>query len=112
MRICFVVALILSCQTAHAADVYPNKPLRLILPIAPSGGADITARTIAPKLVEAWGQQVIIDNRPGGGGTLGMEITARAAPDGYTIVQGSIGPTAIDVSLHAKLPYDPLRDFT
>ena len=109
----WLVALSLfAASLSHAQDVYPKRPVRLILPVAAGGGSDITARTIAPKLTESWGQQVIIDNRPGGGGTLGMEIVSRAAPDGYTIVQGSIGPVAIDVSLHSKLGYHPLKDFT
>jgi tripartite-type tricarboxylate transporter receptor subunit TctC len=112
MRPVSAVLLLLLSAAAHAADVYPTKPIRMILPVAPGGGADITARTIAPKLTEMWGQQVIIDNRPGGGGTMGMEIGSRANPDGYTIIQSSIGPSAIDVSLHSKLPYDPVKDFT
>jgi tripartite-type tricarboxylate transporter receptor subunit TctC len=112
MRAGLLVLIGLSCSIAHAAEMYPNRPIRLILPIAPSGGADITARAIAPKLVEALGQPVVIDNRPGGGGMVGMSLAARAAPDGYTIVQSSIGPVAVDASLHSKMPYDTLRDFT
>ncbi|MDB5925587.1 MAG: hypothetical protein JWN13_4523 [Betaproteobacteria bacterium] len=112
MRPVSAVLLLLLSAAGHAADVYPTKPIRMILPVAPGGGADITARTIAPKLTEMWGQQVIIDNRPGGGGTMGMEIGSRANPDGYTVIQSSIGPSAIDVSLHSKLPYDPVKDFT
>lgn len=113
MRIGLLVLACLSCSIAHAADsTYPSRPIRLILPVAPSGGSDITARAISPKLVEALGQQVIIDNRPGGSGTIGMSLAARAAPDGYTIVQGTIGPVAVDRSLHSKMPYDTLTDFT
>jgi tripartite-type tricarboxylate transporter receptor subunit TctC len=111
MRIGLLALTFLSCSIAHAAQPYPNRPIRLILPIAPSGGADITARAIAPILSERLGQQIIIDNRPGGGGTVGMSIAARAAPDGYTILQSSIGPVAVDVSLHGNLPYDPIKDF-
>jgi tripartite-type tricarboxylate transporter receptor subunit TctC len=112
MRIGLLLLTSLFWSFAQAADTYPNRPIRLILPVAPSGGSDITARTLAPKLIDALGQQVIIDNRPGGGGTVGMSIAARATPDGYTIVQGSIGPVAIDASLHSKMPYDTLKDFT
>jgi len=112
MRAGLLALMCLSWSIAHAADTYPSRPIRLILPIAPSGGADITARAIAPKLVEALGQPVIIDNRPGGGGTVGMSLAARATPDGYTIVQSSIGPVAVDASLHSKMPYDTLKDFT
>jgi tripartite-type tricarboxylate transporter receptor subunit TctC len=111
MRTGWLVLTCLAYSIAHAADTYPSKPIRVILPVAPSGGADITARAIAPKLIEALGQQVIIDNRPGGGGTVGMTIAARATPDGYTIVQSSIGPVAVDASLHSKMPYDTLKDF-
>jgi tripartite-type tricarboxylate transporter receptor subunit TctC len=112
MRIGFLVFTFLSWTLAHAADTYPNRPIRYILPVAPSGGSDITARTLAPKLIEALGQQVIIDNRPGAGGVVGMSIAARAAPDGYTIVQGTIGPVAVDPSLRSNTPYDTSRDFT
>ena len=101
-----------SVALAAAADDYPNRPIRMILPVAPSGGSDITARAINPKLIEALGQQVIIDNRPGAGGTNGMVLAARAAPDGYTLIQSSIGPTAVNITLHKNLPYDTLRDFT
>ena len=112
MKTSIVVVSLCICAAAQAQEVYPKRPIRVILPVAPGGGSDITARAIAPKLTEAWGQQVIIDNRPGGGGIAGMEIASRASPDGYTLIQGSIGPVAIDVSLHSKLPYDPLKSFT
>src|SRR5687768_10239677 len=88
----FFVFLLLIASTANAAESYPNRPIRMILPVAPSGGSDITARAINPKLIEYLGQQVIIDNRPGAGGTNGMVLAARAAPDGYTLIQSSIGP--------------------
>src|SRR4051812_49395741 len=113
MKIALVTVSLLSSIAAHASsDVYPARPVRMILPVAPGGGSDITARAMAPKLAEIWGEQVIIDNRPGAGGMMGMEIAARANPDGYTIIQSSIGPSAVDVSLHEKLPYDPVKDFT
>lgn len=112
MRVWIVLVLLLMSPLAGAADTYPSRPIRMILPVAPSGGSDITARAMAPKLIEGLGQQVIIDNRPGGGGTVGMALAARAAPDGYTIIQSSIGPTAVDASLHSKMPYDTLKDFT
>ncbi len=112
MRIRLLVFACLSWSIANAADNFPNRPIRLILPVAPSGGADITARILAPKLIEALGQQMIIDNRPGGGGIVGMSIAARATPDGYTIVQSGIGAVAVDASLHSKMPYNTLKDFT
>lgn len=112
MRMGLLVLACLSVSLAQAAETYPNRPIRLILPVAPSGGSDITARILAPKLIEALGQQVIIDNRPGGGGTLGMSIAAHATPDGYTIIHSSIGPVAVDASIHKHVPYDTLKDFT
>jgi tripartite-type tricarboxylate transporter receptor subunit TctC len=107
--------VVLSCWAAccaHAADVYPNKPIRIIITVAPGGGADITARAVGQKLSEAWGQQVVVDNRPGGNGIVGMDIAAHANPDGYTIVEGTIGPVAVNPSLYSKLPYDPVNDFS
>ena len=112
MRIALLAAMLGAPLPAHAAAAYPDKPIRLIVPVAPGGGADITARAVAQKLTAAWGQQIIIDNRAGAGGTVGMDIGAHAAPDGYTVIEGSMGPLTVDVSLYSKLPYDPLRDFT
>lgn len=105
-------ALSVAAPCAFAQGSYPNKPVRAIVPVAPGGGGDIVTRAIAQKLAESWGQQVIVDNRAGAGGIVGLEITARAAPDGYTIALGGIGPLAVNPSLHSKLPYAPLKDFT
>jgi tripartite-type tricarboxylate transporter receptor subunit TctC len=93
---------------AAQADKYPNRPVRMLVPFAPGGGTDITARLIAANATAAFGQQVIVDNRAGGGGTIGAETAVRAAPDGYTIimVSGSYGTNA---ALY-KLPYDPVKD--
>jgi tripartite-type tricarboxylate transporter receptor subunit TctC len=97
---------------AASADAYPSRPIRIILLVVPGGGADITTRAVAQKLTDAWGQQVIVDNRPGGNGVVGMEIAKNANPDGYTLVLGTIGPVAVNPSLYAKLPYDPVNDYT
>jgi tripartite-type tricarboxylate transporter receptor subunit TctC len=94
---------------AFAAD-YPGKPIRLIVPFAAGGGSDVTARTIALKLQDALGQPVIVENKPGAGGNIGTEMAAKAAPDGYTIVMGVVGPVAVNPSLFGNLTYDPLRD--
>ncbi len=103
---------VLTIGFTHAAETpYPNKPIRIILTVAPGGGSDITTRTVGQKLTEAWGQQVIVDNRPGGGGIVGMEIAAHANPDGYTLLLGTIGPVAVNPSLYSKLPYDPVKDY-
>ena len=97
---------------AAAADrAYPIKPIRLIVPYAPGGGNDIMARAIGARLGEAWRQQVIIDNRPGANGLVACEITATAAPDGYTLLMANIGSHAINPALYKKIPYDAVKDF-
>ena len=105
-------AFILCCALATqvAAQQYPTKPIRFIVPFAPGGGTDILARLLAQRLLEPLGQPVVVDNRPGAGGVIGAEIAARAPADGYTIVLGSPGPLAINPSLQ-RVPYDPQRDF-
>jgi tripartite-type tricarboxylate transporter receptor subunit TctC len=99
---------------AHSADPaagFPDRPVRLIVPFPPGGGTDILARPIAQKLGEKWGQPVIIENRAGAGGNIGTEAAARAAPDGYTLVLGTVGTHAINQSLYRNLSYDAVRDF-
>jgi tripartite-type tricarboxylate transporter receptor subunit TctC len=96
---------------ANAQPAYPVKPIRLVVPFAPGGSTDTIARLIGQKLDEALGQQVIIDNRPGAGGNLGVDYVAKSAPDGYTLIFGHAGTFGFGPSLYAKLPYDPIRDF-
>src|SRR5688572_28453870 len=97
-------------QSAPAADSFPSRPVRMIVPYAAGGGADIVARSIAQKLSESWGQQVVVDNRAGAGGNIGTEIAAKAPADGYTVLL--IGPNhTVNISLYSKLPFDPIRDF-
>src|SRR5688500_7934271 len=91
------------------AQAYPTKPVRLILPFPPGGPSDILGRALSQKLTEQMGQQVITDNRPGAGGNLGLELTAKAAPDGYTLVLSS-PLISISPSLYSKLNYDPQKD--
>ncbi len=106
-----VCGLILAAMTgAVAAQSWPNRPIRVISPFAPGGGADITTRAIAQKLSPALGQQVLVDNRGGAGGMLGVELAAKSPPDGYTLVLGTIGPIAINPSLISKMPYHPIKD--
>ena len=93
-----------------AAQSWPVKPIRWISPFAPGGGADITSRIIAQKLGPALNQQVLVDNRGGAGGNIGVDLAAKSPPDGYTLVLGTIGPIAINVSLYKKLPFDPVKD--
>lgn len=101
----------LAVLAARAQD-YPNRPLRLIVPQGPGGGSDVGARVIAERLGRALGQQIVVENRPGAGGSIGVDAAAKAAPDGYTLVLGSNTTMAANVSLYSKLPYNPLRDFT
>ena len=92
------------------AETYPARPIRLLVPFAPGGGGDIVGRIVAQRLSEQLGKPLVIDNRGGAGGTLGVDLAAKAAPDGYTILLGNVGPIALSPSLYAKLPYDPVRD--
>src|SRR5688572_28179638 len=106
----FVAALLLAAGTC-AAQSYPAKPIAIVLPFPAGGIADLFGRVIGQKSTEAWGQPTVIDNRPGAGGNIGADLVAKAPPDGYTLVTGSIGTHAVNVSLFSKLPYDPIRDF-
>ncbi len=98
-----------ACALAQAN--YPAKPIRIIVPVAPGGGTDFTARLVGQKLAEAWGQTVVVDNRPGAAGNLGVEIAAKAQPDGYTLVM-PITSFPINPSLYAKLPFDTVKDLS
>lgn len=101
---------IASMPAAHAQQ-YPTKPIRLVVPFPPGGFSDVFSRIIGAKMNESWGQQVIVDNRTGAGGNIGSDIVAKAPPDGYTLVMGTIGTHAVNATLFSKLPYDPVRDF-
>jgi len=110
-RCCCIAFAALASLAAGAAyaQQYPTKPIRLIVPFAPGGGTDITARVIALKLGDALGQTVVADNRPGANGTIGVDLCAKAAPDGYTLTMIS-SSHAVNVSLYTKLPYDLIKD--
>ena len=95
----------------HALAQYPDKPIRMIVPQAPGSATDTAARILAAEMVTQLGQQIIIENRPGGGFTIGLDIVAKAAPDGYTIGMGPVGAVAISPNMMAKLPYDIEKDF-
>jgi len=107
--ICTVTAPVSTAQTPGPAN-YPSRPLRLIVPFAPGGGNDILARILATQLAAGLGQQTVVDNRPGAAGITATEIVAKAAPDGYTLLLGFMGPLAISPAF-AQLPYDPVGDF-
>jgi tripartite-type tricarboxylate transporter receptor subunit TctC len=98
-----VVCAILTVNAAAAAD-YPIKPIRIIAPFPPASVADVLARPIAQKMAETWGQPVIVDNRAGAAGNVGAELVAKAPPDGYTLLLGTIGTNAVNAALYAKLP--------
>lgn len=105
------VILISFLPVTALAQVYPSKPIRIVAPFPPGGPADILSRIIGHKLSQSWGQQVIVDNRPGAGGNIGADLVAKAAPDGYTLLLGFVGTHAINASLYAKMPYDNVKDF-
>jgi len=110
------IALLTTGLSSHAvlaqtAANFPNKPVRFIAPFPPGGSTDLLARLVAQKLTESWGQQVVVENRGGAAGTIGVELAARAAPDGYTIVMGHVGTFGVNPTLYPKLSYDAVRDF-
>ncbi len=103
-------SLLALAAAGASAQAYPAKPIRLVVPFPAGGATDLLARNVGQKLTEAWGQQVIVDNRPGVGGNIGAELVAKAAPDGYTLEMGAVGTPAINASLRAK-PYGQVKDF-
>jgi tripartite-type tricarboxylate transporter receptor subunit TctC len=108
----FAAAVALAAHAGGAcAQAYPTKPVRMVVGFPPGGGTDILARIVAQKLADAWGQQVIVENRPGASATIGASVVAKAAPDGYTLAMGQLTPNAIAPALYPKLPYDALKDF-
>jgi tripartite-type tricarboxylate transporter receptor subunit TctC len=109
--VCATLAVLLSFPLLAAEQAYPSKPIRLVVPFPAGGSLDVVARAIGQKLTEAWGQPVVIDNRPGAGGNIGADLVAKSAPDGYTILEGALSTHAVNVSLYAKMPYDPIKDF-
>jgi tripartite-type tricarboxylate transporter receptor subunit TctC len=111
IRFAWVFAIGLALGAVDAlAQSYPTKPIRIIVPFPPVGAADLLTRTIGQKLTEAWGQQIIVDNRPGVGGNLGVELAAKAPPDGYTAVMAAVTTNAVGMSTYTKLGYHLERD--
>jgi tripartite-type tricarboxylate transporter receptor subunit TctC len=111
LRTLLVLAASLSLSAAHAQP-YPTKPIRVIVPYAPGGTSDILARQIGPKLTEAWGQPVIVENKPGANGNVGADFVAKSAPDGYTLLLTDLGGLVISASVYPKLPFNPSKDFS
>jgi tripartite-type tricarboxylate transporter receptor subunit TctC len=110
MLIPLAVSAVLLAQDA-AAQTYPSKPIHVLVPYAPGGPADIAARVVGAKLTEAWGQQVVVENKPGGNGFIGMTAAAKGAPDGYTLVLATIGEAAVSPVLFKDVPYSIDNDF-
>ncbi|MCX7892835.1 MAG: tripartite tricarboxylate transporter substrate binding protein [Burkholderiales bacterium] len=106
-----LAALATAAAVPAHAQPYPAKPIRIVVTFPLGGAPDILARLIGAKLQESWGQPVVVDNKPGAGGNIGAEFVARSPADGYTLVMGTVGTHAINASLYAKMPYDPIRDF-
>jgi tripartite-type tricarboxylate transporter receptor subunit TctC len=105
------IAVTLLAHGASHAQSYPEKPIRLISPFPPGGGTDLMGRIIGQQFTKSWGQQVIVENKPGANGTIGSEFVAKSAPDGYTLLVGTMGTHGINASLYRKLPYDTVNDF-
>lgn len=110
-KVMFALAALTITGAGQAAEVYPTRAVRLIVPLPPGGAGDIVGRTVAAKLSEMWGQQVVVDNRGGANTIIGTEMAARAKPDGYTLLLGVQGSIAINPVTYRKLPYDAQKDF-
>ena len=111
IRLLLSVTIMFPASTAFAAEPYPSKAVRMVVPFAAGGSTDLLARNVAQRLNEAWKQPVIVDNRAGGGGIVGSEYVVRSPADGYTLLLGTNTTNAVAASLYAKLPYDVARDF-
>src|SRR5437868_11655263 len=109
-----ILAALLACFAfaAAQAQTYPSKPIRLIVPYAAGGTSDILARQIGPKLTDAWGQAVVVENKTGANGNVGADFVAKSAPDGYTLLLTDLGGLVISASVYSQLPFNPSKDFT
>lgn len=108
--LCLAVTGVLAPQAG--AQQFPAKPIRIVVPFPPGGIADIYGRIVGAKMTQSWGQQAIVDNRPGAGGNIAADIVAKSPADGYTLVVGNIGTHAVNSALFSKMPFDPIRDFS
>jgi tripartite-type tricarboxylate transporter receptor subunit TctC len=111
LRLLAVLALSFGAAMAAAQGSYPSRPIKLMVPYPAGGGADLLARSVSDKLGEALGQTIVVENKPGANGIIGTDAVAKAAPDGYTLLLGNIGPNAINQPLYPNLPYDCVKDF-
>ena len=111
LPVCLTCAAAAQAAAMDGAPAFPTKPIRFIVPTAPGGGSDLIARSLGQKYTQAWGQQVVVDHRPGAGMVIGIDLAAKSSPDGHTLVL--VNPShAINATLMARLPYDAVRDFT
>ena len=110
-RFGLVLLLAAFCSGLAQAQNFPTRPVKIIVAFSPGGGTDIVARLLGQKLTEMWGQQIIVENRAGASGTIGTELAARAAPDGYTLFMGTLGNLSVNKHLYPKMSSDPLKDF-
>ena len=106
-----LAALLLAAGLPVIAQTFPTKPSRLVVPFPPGGPLDVIGRLIAQQLGERWGQNVVVENKPGAGGNIGADFVAKATPDGYTVVMGALSTHAVNPSLYSKMPYDAQKDF-
>jgi tripartite-type tricarboxylate transporter receptor subunit TctC len=111
LALCIAFAFVLPLGTANAQEPYPSKPVRLIIPYPPGGITDLLGRSIAQELGKLWGQQTIVENRPGANQIIGAQVAARSAPDGYTVIMVDRGAIVLNPLLYSKLPYDAAKDF-
>jgi tripartite-type tricarboxylate transporter receptor subunit TctC len=111
IRLAIRIGFLFLVSFSAFAQNFPSKPIRIVVPFPAGGIADIYSRLIGNRWSELWGQPVVVENRPGAGGNIAADLVAKSAPDGYTLVMGSIGTHAVNVTLFSKLPYDPVRDF-
>jgi tripartite-type tricarboxylate transporter receptor subunit TctC len=111
IRSLFLGAALVALSGGAFAQAYPSQPIKLIVPFPPAGSTDLSGRAVAGKLQERLGQPVVIENKPGAGGNIGSDLVAKAQPDGYTLLVGTIGTHAINMALYSKMPYDNIRDF-
>ncbi|MGZ5081649.1 MAG: tripartite tricarboxylate transporter substrate-binding protein, partial [Usitatibacter sp.] len=110
LRKMLAIACLAAIASTAAAQDYPTKPIKLVVPFPPAGGTDIMARFVAQKLAENTKWNVVVDNRPGAGGNIGVDAVAKSPPDGYTLVMGQTSNLAINATLFKNLPYDPVKD--
>lgn len=111
LRRTLMISLVAACLPAWGQATFPSKPVRLLVPFAPGGSSEIISRAFAAEMSKTLGQQVIVENKPGGAGNIAMQEAARAEPDGHTIILGHVGTMAVNPAMFAKLPYDPVKDF-